>query len=105
MAIHGNPKFIEDRQWLEEHLGALSEQHERTQSMPWSLDDAPEDFLDKLLQGVIGVEIPISRIEGKWKTNQTSTEGDKKGVISGLLDNGGEEARAMALLVEQTLRD
>lgn len=101
VTAHGRPQFIEDRAWLYTHLGHLTEAHEASQALPWKIDDAPPDFTEKLMGAIIGVEIPIERIEGKWKTNQNRPEPDKLGVVAGLLGKGDDESKAMASLVRQ----
>jgi transcriptional regulator len=65
------------------------------------MDDAPADFLEKLLGAIVGVEIPIERIAGKWKTSQNRPLADQLGVVAGLVGKGDEEALAMADLVRR----
>ncbi|KRA83407.1 FMN-binding negative transcriptional regulator [Altererythrobacter sp. Root672] len=101
VTVHGRPRFIEEREWLYEHLGQLTELQETGQDVPWALEDAPADFIDKMVGAIVGVEIPISRIEGKWKTSQNRAEADKLGVVAGLLGKGDDESAAMANLVRQ----
>jgi transcriptional regulator len=103
VTAHGRPEFIEDRAWLFTHLGELTATHEASQALPWTIDDAPADFTDKLVRAIVGVEIPITRIEGKWKTNQNRPEPDKLGVVAGLLSKGDDESAAMAALVRSHL--
>jgi len=103
VAAHGQPKFIEDRDWLIGHLRELSDFNEQSQPSPWSYDDPPEEFIERLLKGVVGVEIPIAKIEGKFKANQTSSEPDKIGVIAGLHQRQGDEETAMAKVIEEHL--
>lgn len=101
VTVHGRPKFIDDKAWLISHLRELTDTHEADQAAPWKIEDAPEEFTQKLADAIIGVEIPILRIEGKWKTSQNRPESDKIGVVAGLLDKGDAEAAAMASLVRQ----
>lgn len=103
VTVHGHARFIEDPAWLQAHLTALTDTHEASQALPWKVDDAPADFTEKLIGAIVGVEIPIARIEGKWKTNQNRPEADKLGVVAGLLGRGDDEAAAMAKLVRQHL--
>ena len=102
--VQGYPRFIEDRDWLYEHLNQLTNEHEASQVLPWKVDDAPPDFTEKLIGAIVGVEIPIQRIEGKWKTNQNRPEHDKVGVVAGLLEKGDQESTAMASLVRQHIK-
>jgi transcriptional regulator len=101
VTAHGRPEFTEDRRWLYEHLRQLTAAHEERQALPWKIDDAPADFTEKMVAAIVGVEIPIDRIEGKWKTNQNRPEPDKLGVVAGLLGKGDDESVAMAALVRQ----
>ena len=104
VAAHGRPKFIHDPAWLHAHLRNLSDEQEAAQAVPWSIDDAPADYIDKLVAAVVGVAIPIERIEGKWKTSQNRQEADKMGVVAGLLAKGSDEAKAMASLVRDQIK-
>lgn len=97
----GQPQFIDDHRWLFEHLSKLTDEHEASQALPWKIDDAPRDFTEKLMNAIVGVEIPIQRILGKWKTNQNRPESDKFGVVAGLLGKGDQQSKAMAELVKQ----
>ncbi len=103
VTAQGYPQFIDDREWLYEHLAQLTDTHEASQALPWKIGDAPEEFTDKLVAAVVGVEIPVRRIEGKWKTNQNRPEPDKLGVVAGLLGKGDDESVAMASLVRRHL--
>jgi transcriptional regulator len=98
---HGLPRAIEDRDWLLEHVTRLTERHESGQAMPWKVSDAPRDFIDRLLQAIVGIEIPIARLVGKWKVSQNRPEPDKLGVVAGLLARGDAQSMAMAALVRE----
>lgn len=98
----GIPQFIHDRDWLLAHVNQLTGIHEQGREIPWKVTDAPEDFIERLLHGIVGLEIPLENISGKWKTSQNRPEADKQGVIKGLQDNGGHPDDAiMAGLVKQ----
>ena len=64
---HGIPKKIEDPEWLLKHLNELTDVHESEQSLPWKVSDAPDGFVDQLVKAIVGIEIPINKIIGKWK--------------------------------------
>ena len=98
---HGVPHAIEDRDWLRTHLEALVAVHEASQAVPWKIDDAPADFIDGLLRMIVGIEIPIARLVGKWKVSQNRPEPDKVGVVAGLSSRGDAPSAAMADLVRQ----
>ena len=66
----GRPRVVEDPVWLGAQIRALTAQEERTRAEPWAVDDAPVTFVAAQIKGIVGIEIPIARIEGKWKASQ-----------------------------------
>ena len=99
----GRPRVIEDAGWVLQHLHELTQHQEQTRSTPWKVDDAPDAFIAAQLKGIVGIEIVIDRIEGKWKVSQNRSEQDRRGVLDGLREKG-DEAKDMALLVAQSGR-
>lgn len=99
----GVPRFIEDREWLLAHVELLTQQHECKQEVQWKVKDAPDDYIERLLGAIVGVEIPIQQLTGKWKISQNRPEVDKKGIINGLENNGDEHSLAVANWVRGTL--
>jgi transcriptional regulator len=65
--VHGRLRAIEDPGWLLDFLHGQTRHHEAAQPHPWSVADAPPEFIDGLLKAIVGIEIAIERIEGKWK--------------------------------------
>ena len=100
---HGYPRVIEDATWLQNHVTALTDIHESTQALPWKVADAPQDFTDRLIKAIIGIEIPIATIRGKWKVSQNRPVADRLGVVAGLESLAQEQARTMADLVAQRI--
>lgn len=98
---HGMPRVIEDHTWLLQHLNQLTDTHEAEQALPWKVSDAPQDFTDRLLQAIVGIDIPIATLVGKWKVSQNRPESDKLGVVAGLLARGDAQSQKMATLVNQ----
>jgi transcriptional regulator len=98
---HGVPAFIQDKVWLHEHVSRLTNQHEAAQALPWSVSDAPPDYLEKMLGGIVGVEIPIRRLAGKWKMSQNRSASDQLGVVAGLLAKQDPQATAVADLMQK----
>ena len=90
---------IEDANWLRTQIAALTAFNEATRAEKWAVSDAPETFIASQVKGIVGIEIPISSIEGKWKVSQNRSEADRQGVIAGLRESGDEEAGAMADLI------
>lgn len=77
---YGPLKIIEDAPWLMAHLEGLTDQVEETSEKPWKLTDAPEEYIHALLKGIVGLELPIQRLEGKWKVSQNRNARDQKAV-------------------------
>jgi transcriptional regulator len=93
---HGPLKTYEDPQLLLRNVRALTELHEAAFASRWSVDDAPADFIQGQLKGIVGIEIPVLRLEGKWKVSQNRVAEDRQGVIDGLREAGDPESLAMA---------
>lgn len=98
---HGVPRAIDDRDWLLKHVTQLSDLHESEHAVPWSVSDAPPDYIDTMLKAIVGIEIPISTVVGKWKTSQNRPLPDKLGAIAGLHERGDANSRQMAALVQR----
>lgn len=96
----GRPQIIEDAAWLRRQLDDLTLLKEGRRPKPWAVGDAPEPFVAAQMKGIVGVEIPIDRIEGKWKVSQNRPEKDRAGVVTGLRA-GSESAVVMADLVAE----
>lgn len=102
---HGVPRAIEDRDWLLERVTQLTDLQESKRAAPWRVSDAPLDYIDTMLKAIVGIEIPISAIVGKWKTSQNRPLPDKLEVIAGLHERGDENSREMAALVQRHVTD
>lgn len=96
MTVHawGAPRVIDDAAWLRRQVEDLTNVHEARQPAPWQVDDAPADYLATMLKGIVGVEIPIARIEGKWKMSQNRSEADRAGIRAGLRAQGKDDFAA-----------
>jgi transcriptional regulator len=95
----GTPRTIDDPEWLRTQINDLTTTQEQKRSEPWNVSDAPEPFIVGQLKAIIGVEIPISAIEGKWKVSQNRSAADRNGVEKGLQAEGVSEE--MAKLVSE----
>lgn len=93
--------IVDDVSWLRAHLDTLTLQQEGERPVPWEVADAPDDFVERQLKGIVGIELPIGRIEGKWKVSQNRNEGDRVGVSRGLQFESGGTTSAMSDLVER----
>jgi transcriptional regulator len=101
---HGPLRVIEDRGWLRALVERLTARYEADRADPWHVTDAPADYVEGMLNGIIGLEIPIARLEGKWKVSQNRPAADRTGVVAGLRAAGGPERAAMADLVDEAAR-
>ena len=97
----GTARVIEDPAWLAAQIRALTTVHEGSRAEPWAVEDAPEPFIATQLRAIVGIEIAITRIEGKWKASQNRPPADRAGVADGLAQEGNEAALAMAELVRE----
>ncbi len=97
--VYGRLLIHDDPEWVEALVRRLTSKHEGSRAEPWSPDDSPEPFFRGQLKAIVGVEVPISRIEAKFKLSQNRSDADMDGVIEGLLDAGhpevAEEMRAV----------
>jgi len=93
---HGHLQTFEDPRLLERNVRALTDLHEARFASPWSVNDAPADFIQGQLKGIIGIEISISRLEGKWKVSQNRVAADRRGVRDGLRQAGDSAGVALA---------
>jgi transcriptional regulator len=101
----GAARIIEDDDWLSRQIEALTSGQEARRNKPWAVSDAPLDFIALQRRAIIGIEIEIAEIHGKWKTSQNRNAADRAGVVAGLEKLGDDEARNMAAIVKATGRD
>ncbi len=88
--IYGRLVIHDDPAWVEALVRRLTAKHEAGRPTPWSPDDAPEPYFRGQLKAIVGIELPISRIEAKFKLSQNRSETDVEGVIAGLSAGGGK---------------
>jgi len=97
--VHGRLKVVEDAVWLRALLERLTDRHEATEAEPWRVGDAPADHVGKMLHAIVGLEIAIERIEGKFKLSQNHPERNRLGVIAGLRRRDGDGDAELAGLM------
>ena len=97
--VYGKPRVIEDPDWIAAQVTELTRRQEAARTEPWAVSDAPKRFIDAQIKAIVGIEIPIDRIEGKWKVSQNRPEPDQKRVIEELRSAKSEASRRMAELV------
>lgn len=102
---HGTLRVIEDADWLLATLNRLTGRHEAVQASPWQVSDAPADYIGKLLKAIVGIEIVITRLEGKWKLGQNHSLTDQATMASALGASGMPgPAQALGALIGERLR-
>ena len=97
---HGRLRFIHEAQWLLALVSSLTDTHEAARAVPWKVGDAPPDYVDKMLMGIVGFEFEITRLTGKWKVSQNRNEADRRGVVDGLRTDVDPQAREIADLLD-----
>jgi transcriptional regulator len=95
---HGVPRVIDDAGWLRKHVSAMTDlQESRHPPGDWKVTDAPADFIDSMVKMIVGIEIPMLKLEGKWKMSQNRAMPDRLGTVAGLRARGDA---AVAAVVE-----
>lgn len=94
---YGTIRVIEDQVWLRNLVERLTDEQEAKKTNPWKVADAPQDYVDGLLKAIVGIEICITRLQGKWKMSQNQNAANRAGVINGLR---ASDDHAMADLIE-----
>lgn len=98
---YGPLRLHHETAWLLEHLNTLVTQHEASFECPWKLADAPTDYIERQAGAIVGVEIPIRRLEGKWKLSQNRSERDRHGVMERLAELNTVESLAVRTLMSE----
>jgi len=100
---YGSLRMVDDAAWLRAHLEALTSHHEAAMPAPWHVSDAPGDYIEKMMAAVVGIEINITRLLGKWKVSQNQPAQNQAGVIAGLRARADAPSLAMAELIKVKL--
>ena len=97
----GQARVTSDAGWLRRQLDDLTAAREAVQPAPWAVADAPAPFVAAQMRGIVGIEIEVTALAGKWKVSQNRTEADRRGVREGLARAGGEAAAMGRLVAER----
>ncbi|NOT12726.1 MAG: FMN-binding negative transcriptional regulator [Methylococcaceae bacterium] len=97
---YGSLRIIDDAAWVRHQLEALTNHNEAAFPKPWAVSDAPHDFTEKLIEAIVGIEILITRLDGKWKVSQNQPDKNQASVIQGLSASGQSDGLTMAELVK-----
>jgi transcriptional regulator len=90
----GTLRAIDDAAWVRAFVTRLTAHHEAVQAKPWAVADAPADFIETMTRAIVGIEITLSALTGKWKVSQNRSAADRAGVASGLRAVGQNDAAA-----------
>jgi len=102
--VHGTLRAIEDAQWLRGFVTRLTERHEGGRTIPWHVSDAPPDYLDAMLKAIVGIEIEVTRVEGKFKLSQNRSAEDRTGVVLGLEADAALDRQPQADALAQAMQ-
>ena len=96
----GTLRAVEDAPWLHGLVSRLTDHHEAPRDTPWAVSDAPDDYVQQMLRAIVGIEITVASLVGKWKISQNRSEADRLGVAAGFAA-GGNGLQTMAALVRE----
>ena len=97
--VRGRIAWVQDTQWLRRLVEELTERHESGKPEPWQVSDAPDDYIRKMLEGIVGFEISIAEIKGKMKLSQNRTDADLSGIRRGISNQADAGAAELAKLM------
>lgn len=92
---HGPLRIVDDAEWLRRLVTRLTASQESAREKPWHVTDAPSDYVNSMLKAIVGIEISVSRLQGKWKMSQNRLPKDRDGVMAGLEESGDEASRTL----------
>ena len=101
---HGTLRAMDDPRWLREFLEGLTDQHESGRTVPWKISDAPDDFINAQLKAIVGLELTITELVGKWKVSQNRLPTDRQSTMESLRKDATPASTAMATLIEQAFK-
>jgi transcriptional regulator len=99
--VYGAARAVHDREWLRGLLDRLSMRHEAREAVPWRMRDLPPSYLDSMLRGIVGIEIAVTRLEGKFKLSQNRPASDRPRIIAALERRQDENSRDVAALMRE----
>ena len=89
----------DDAQWIRQQANEITHQQESVFDKPWAVDDAPREYTDTMIRALVGIEIPLTRLVGKWKVSQNQPQANRESVVRNLQTAGAPDAQAVAALV------
>jgi transcriptional regulator len=88
---HGRLRIVDDEKFLRGVVGRLTRHHESAEPRPWKMADAPRDYMQTMIKAIVGIEVELTRLEGKRKLSQNRDERDAQGVVGALRERGRED--------------
>lgn len=98
---YGAGRTIDDADWLRALLERLSARHESREAVPWRMQDLPEPYLQGMLRGIVGIEIAVARLEGKFKLSQNRPAADRPRIVAALEARDEPQSHRVAALMRQ----
>ena len=102
MHVYGRLVVHDDPQWTRQVVAQLTAKMESSAPEPWSIEDAPPEYIARMVSAIVGIEIVISRIEAKWKLSQNQPAREASGVADGLAASDDPDARQVAAMMSKT---
>jgi transcriptional regulator len=96
----GTLRAVDDAPWLHGLVQRLTNHHEASQAKPWHVSDAPDDYVQQMLRAIVGIEIPLTSLVGKWKVSQNRSTADREGTAQGLAAAHADEMAALVHLAK-----
>lgn len=100
---HGQPRVMDDRDWMLALVNELTDQREAPRTDTWKVSDAPDDYIEVMLRGIVGIELEVEQLEGVWKLNQHRSTQDRHSTVTGLTGSGSEQDRAIGEAMQEIL--
>jgi transcriptional regulator len=95
----GSIRFIHDADWLRSFVAGLTDAHEASRPEPWKIGDAPPEYIESMMGLIVGFELTITSLTGKWKVSQNRSAEDQQGVVQGLRDADDEDSHEIAAML------
>jgi transcriptional regulator len=103
--VYGRLRFVYDSNWLLDLVNSLTTRHEHKRAEPWHVSDAPSGFVAQQLAGIVGLELEVTRVLGKWKMSQNRSAADRAGVLRGLREEAQGAAHTVAHWIGRSNRE
>ncbi len=101
--VRGTMSFVTDPDWIYDVIDVLTAKHEASSSSPWSMSDAPREYIQRMLPAIVGVEIEVKTLEGQWKLSQNQPNANQQGVIEGLSSIDDPASQSVASMVRESI--